>query len=388
MDVNITLNGRRDPAFALPAPHGAAAAFHRGLPGYEPTPLRAAPILAAAAGVKAVLVKDESHRFGLPAFKVLGASWAAFRALSARLDHASPAPSSLAGLAAALAPQHPLALATATDGNHGRAVARVAAWLGLAARIFVPAGTSAARIAAIGGEGASCTVVDGTYADAVAVAAKEAAHDCVVISDTSWPGYEEVPRWVVEGYSTILAETSAQFGTDRPTVVLVPVGVGSLAAAVVSWYRSPAGTRPGDPAVRLAGVEPATADCVGASIRAGHLVEVPGPHPSIMTGLNCGLASPQAWPILSAGIDAMVTVDDDVAIAGMRARAEEGVVSGESGAATAGVLAAGGARALGLGPDDVVVVLSTEGATDPDAYAAAVGRRPDEVAATAPETGA
>jgi diaminopropionate ammonia-lyase len=382
VNVNVTVNPLHDPRLIAPVPPGAAPVFHRSMPGYEPTPLRSAPVLAAAAGVKAVLVKDESSRFGLPAFKILGAAWATFRALSARLEEEPPA--SLIDLAEMLESHGPLALATATDGNHGRAVARVAGWLGLDARIFVPEGTSAARIAAIESEGASCIVVDGTYDDAVAVAAEEAADDCAVISDTSWPGYEEIPGWIVEGYATILAEIEDQLDGPRPTVVLVPVGVGSLAAAVVTWYRSTAGARDDRP-VTLIGVEPDTADCLGASLRAGRLVEVPGPHRSIMAGLNCGHVSPQAWPLLSAGLDGMASVDDDVAVAGMRALADEGIVAGESGAAPAGVLAAGGARALGLQPDDVLLLLSTEGATDPAAWAEAVGRRPEEAATeTAP----
>jgi diaminopropionate ammonia-lyase len=148
--------------------------------------------------------------------------------------------------------------------------------------------------------------------------------------------------------------------------------VGALAAAAAGWYRS----RERDGDVRLIGVEPDSADCVGASLRAGRLVEVPGPHRSIMAGLNCGRASPVAWPVVAPAFDAMAAVDDAVSVAGMRALAAAGIVSGESGAAGAGVLAAGGAPALGLGPDDVVLLLSTEGATDPAAWEAAVGRAP------------
>jgi diaminopropionate ammonia-lyase len=343
------------------------AAFHRGLPGYAPTPLREAPELAAAAGVGRVLVKDEADRMGLPAFKILGASWATYRALLEHLD--LPLGTPLDDLAAA-----PVTLTTATDGNHGRAVARWARWLGLGARIFVPAGTSAARIAAIEGEGAVCTVVDGTYDDAVARAAEETGPRCLVVSDTSWEGYEEIPRWVIEGYATIFVELEAQLDEAgaRPTAVVVPVGVGALAAAAAAWYRS--GEQDRD--VTLIGVEPDTADCVGASLRAGRLVEVPGPHTSIMAGLNCGRPSPVAWPVVAPAFDAMTAVDDAVSVAGMRVLAAAGIVSGESGAAGAGVLASGGATALGLGPDDVVLLLSTEGATDRAAWDAAVGRAP------------
>jgi diaminopropionate ammonia-lyase len=376
--ATVTPNPRRRPGCSLPRADQRVTAFHRRLPGYAPTALHEVPALAEAAGVGAVLVKDDSERFGLPAFKMLGASWAGYRALLDRLGNdgtagTEPAWSSLADLADVFDPLRPLDLATATDGNHGRAVARFAAWLGFGARIFVPAGTSAARIAAIESEGAVCTVVDGTYDDAVARAAEEAGDDCLVLSDTSWEGYEELPRHVIAGYRTIFSEVDEHIGVNGlpyPTAVMVPVGVGALAAAAAQWYRPGAGGHD----VKLIGVEPDTADCVGASLRAGRLVEVPGPHRSIMAGLNCGLASPVAWPLVAPAFDAMVAVDDDVSVAGMRALAAAGIVSGESGAACAGALVTARSAALGLGPDDVVLVVSTEGATDPAAWEAAVGR--------------
>jgi diaminopropionate ammonia-lyase len=329
--------------------------FHRSLQGYAATPLVEAPALALATGVARVAVKDEADRMGLPSFKILGASWATYRAL---LEHLGLPPGTPFGdLAGA-----DVTLATATDGNHGRAVAHVARQLGLPARIFVPAGTTAARIDAIVGEGATCTTVEGTYEDAVAVAA---ATGELVVSDTSWPGYERVPAWVIEGYATIFEEIDLV-----PDVVLVPLGVGALGAAVVQWYRCR-----GLP-TRLVGVEPDDADCVLASIAAGHMVEVPGPHRSIMAGLNCGRPSPVAWPWVSNGFDGFLAIDDDASRAGMRALAAEGLVSGETGAAGAGALLTvtagkgdGAAEeALGVGADSVVLLLSTEGATDPAAW--------------------
>ena len=260
---------------------------------------------------------------------------------------------SLGEMVAQIEPLRPLDLATATDGNHGRAVARFARLVGLGARIFVPAGTSDARIEAIRSEGASCTVVDGTYEDAVARAASEAADDCLVISDTSWPGYDTVPRWVIEGYETIFHEILHESLADRfPAAdrrASCPIGVGALAAAVVAHYRNNTWsiehrTRP----PVLIGVEPDTANCVMASARAGHLVEVPGPHRSVMAGLNCGMASPVAWPWVSTGFDWFVAGGDDLATTGMRLLAEQGVVSGESGACTVGAL---GALAAGAGRD-------------------------------------
>jgi diaminopropionate ammonia-lyase len=253
-------------------------------------------------------------------------------------------------------------LTTATDGNHGRAVALMARRLGIPARIFVPAGTSESRIDAILGEGAACEVVDGTYDDAVATAA---ATGDLVVSDTSWPGYETIPAWVIEGYATIFEEIDAQSDGVVPDLVLVPIGVGALAAATTQWYRCR------DLPVRLVGVEPESADCMLASVAAGRIVEVPGPHRSIMAGLNCGWPSPIAWPWVSNGFDGFLAIDDGDARAGMRALAAEGIVSGETGASGAGALLA--ARdALDLTPDTTVLLLSTEGATDPEAWEAIV----------------
>jgi diaminopropionate ammonia-lyase len=371
--------------------------FHRRLPGYAPTPLVDAPGLASALGVGRVWVKDESRRLGLPAFKILGASWAVYRALCARLGAEPPAWNTLDDLAAYLAPLRPLTLAAATDGNHGRAVARMAALLGCSSRIFVPAGTAIARIRAIEGEGAIVTVVNGTYDDAVAHSAQQANDHCLVISDTSWPGYEEVPRWVIEGYSTIFWEIEdelARRGEVGPDLVAVQIGVGALAAAVVRHYRYRDGgprtndegsfVRPRSSVLRprIVGVEPTRAACVLASMRAGRIVELPGPHDSIMAGLNCGVASLVAWPAVSAGIDLFVAIEDERAREGMRALAAAGVVAGETGAAGVGglldLLTGEDARsvraALGVSGATRVLVLSTEGATDPDAYARIVGR--------------
>ncbi|HEX5690805.1 MAG TPA: pyridoxal-phosphate dependent enzyme, partial [Roseiflexaceae bacterium] len=215
--------------------------FHRRLPGYAPTPLVEAPLLAATLNIGRLWVKDEASRLGLPAFKILGASWACYLALQELMGGAIGAWNTLDELAEQLAPLRPLTLAAATDGNHGRAVARTARLLGFAARIFVPAGTAAARIEAIESEGAQVLVVDGTYDEAVALAAKEAGPRCLVISDTAWPGYETVPRDVIAGYSTIFWEIDdelARRGEPPPDLVVVQIGVGALAAAVVRHYRA------------------------------------------------------------------------------------------------------------------------------------------------------
>jgi diaminopropionate ammonia-lyase len=361
-------------------PDREAFDFHRKLPGYRPSPLVEAPSIAARLGVGTVWVKDESSRLGLPAFKVLGTSWAVYRALLRRIGGSVATWDTFDDLRDRFAPLKPLTLVAATDGNHGRAVARMARLLGLAAHILVPRDMTRARIEAIAGEGAEVTVVDGSYDAAVARSARLASDSALVISDTAWEGYTEIPRWIMAGYTTILRELDEQLarrGDTRVDLATVQMGVGGLATAVVWHYRRPElAEKPG-----IVGVEPLAADCVLESARAGHIVEVPGPHHSIMAGLCCGLPSPVAWPVISKGIDVCVAIDDGWARAAMRELAQAGVVSGETGAAgLAGLLAllSGADREqrrhlLRLTPESRVVVISTEGATDPQAYRQIVG---------------
>lgn len=380
MSARLERNPLRGTAPHLPAA-GDPTAFHRRFPDYRPTPLFELPSIASRIGAGRFLVKDESDRLGLPAFKMLGAAWASYRALVDHLGH-EPEWSTFEELSDALEPIRPVTLATATDGNHGRAVASFARRIGVSARIFVPAGTSRSRIDAILGEGATCEVVDGTYDDAVARAGREAGPSCLVVSDTSWEGYETIPAIVIEGYATIFAEIAEQRDAcdlPDPDLVVIPMGVGALAAATAQWYR-----RDDDGPVLL-GVEPSTANCIQVSALAGELTEVPGPHRSIMAGLNCGLPSPVAWPWVSTGFDWFVAIDDEDAENGARALAESGVVSGETGASSLGALfAIGDLDRLDLPPDPTVLIISTEGATDPTFYARMVGRTAEAVAASAP----
>jgi diaminopropionate ammonia-lyase len=376
----VLLNPAAQPAAAMAPPPRAPLALHRRLPGYAVTPLRDAPTLARTNGVGRVWVKDESSRLGLPAFKLLGASWATYRAVGQRLGQDPEPWSSLDELRRTLGPLRPLTLAAATDGNHGRAVARMAALLGLDADVYLPGGTAAARIDAIKGEGARVTVVDGDYDTAVAAAAATAGERCLVIQDVAWPGYEQVPAWVVEGYATIFWEVDDQLaarGEAGPDVVMIPVGVGGLAAAAVRhWRRRGLGRPP-----RLIGVEPLAAACVLRSLQTGRIVTVPGPHRSIMAGLNCGTPSLVAWPSLQTGLDAVVAVGDECARQAMRDLAAAGIVAGETGAASlAGLAEVTGGRvagklrgALGLAADARVLLLCTEGPTDPQAYRQIVG---------------
>jgi diaminopropionate ammonia-lyase len=390
--TRLLRNPHRDPAFRTPAPGRESLELHRRLPGYAPTPLRPAPTLAARCGLREVWVKDESDRLGLPAFKVLGAWWAAYRAMAGRLA-GSPEPwASVQELRSRLGPALPVALAAATDGNHGRAVARVARVLGVPARIFVPRGTAAARIRAIAAEGARVTEVDGTYDETVERAAAEQASGALLVQDQWLPGYDEVPAWIGEGYATLFWEAEEQLagrGGRAPGLLLVQIGVGALAGAAVRHFRREGLGRP----PLLVGVEPARAACALASLEAGRVVTLPvGADASIMAGLNCGTPSAAAWPLLRAGLDAVVAVQDEPARDAMRLLAADGIVSGESGAAgAAGLLAlladpdaARAGAGLGIARDHTVLLLSTEGATDPEAYQRIVGKAP---AAVAPHAG-
>ena len=352
---------------AAPEPDPAIRGFHESLPGYAPSPLLPAPSVAERLGVAEVWVKDESSRLGMPAFKIIGASWATYRVLCGRLGLDPASAGGLEGLKTALAAagDSGITLVAATDGNHGRAVARMARLLGLAAHILVPHNMVPARIEALRSEGAHVTVVPGPYDEAVATSAQLAGPAHVVVSDTSWEGYVDVPGWVIDGYSTIALEAREQLaavGAGLPTVVPAQIGVGALAAALVRGF----------PEARIIGVEPVTASCVQASIEAGEPVTTGGEEETVMAGLNCGTPSPLAWPTMRDGISDLVTVTAADAEEAMRALAEAGIESGGSGAAgLAGLLAH--AAGLDLRPDDRVLLISTEGATDPATYTRIVG---------------
>ena len=389
------------------APDDDAAAFHRALPGYAPTPLVEAPALAAELGVRRLFVKDESARFDLRAFKYLGASWAGFRAVAARTGYTGPA--TLGGLRSFLALAVPggdagrrfgaLTLVAATDGNHGRAVARTARLLGLPARVYVPKGVPDVVIDRINAEGARLTVIDADYDGAVMAARADAEAEAdaeaggaeargaagddaatsgggVLIQDTAWDGYEAVPSWIVAGYETLFAEIDAQlaaagaapFGGARAGLISVPVGVGSLVQAAVAHYRRSGLPREQRPL--LLSVEPDTAACVLRSLADGGLASVPTAA-TVMNGLNCGTPSSIAWPYLRDGLDAAIAVTDADAREAVAALSSAGVTAGPSGAAgfaglRAALTGAGTSsrrRDLGLdaGGPPVVVCLSTEG---------------------------
>ncbi|GAA1115674.1 hypothetical protein GCM10009630_11460 [Kribbella jejuensis] len=299
--------------------------FHRSMPGYAPTPL---------IEFGNYWVKDESNRFGLPAFKILGASWAVNQVLG-------PAPT-FAELADTV---NAVTLVTATDGNHGRALAYLARTLGVTARIYVPAGLAESTLQTICDEGATVIDTGRSYDDAVQLAADSTDGDDVLIQDTAWPGYEDVPRWIVAGYDTLFSEIDDQY-PGVPDLVVVPTGVGSLLQAALEHYRGRA---------KVLAVEPTTAACVGASLKAGRPVSVDTSAPTIMAGLNCGTVSSIAWPVIRDHLDAAVAVTDDQARAAMELLHTHNIPAGPCGAA-----ALAGARLAAI-PATSVVLISTEG---------------------------
>ncbi|TDD69591.1 pyridoxal-phosphate dependent enzyme [Actinomadura rubrisoli] len=391
----------REPWFARPAARTwtcppapcDVAAFHKALPGYARTPLAELPALAAELGVGRVFVKDESHRLGLPAFKILGASWGVYRALCDHYD--LPLSAGVGGapvgarsgarvvvrggarvgdpldpldrLRERIGAEPPVRLVTATDGNHGRAVAAMARLLGLAADVFVPDGVHPAAFDAIKAEGARVTRIAAPYDEAVRRAARAAGTSALLIQDTGWPGYERAPRWIVEGYSTLFAEIDEQLraaGAEPAGLVAVPAGVGSLAQAAVTHYRAERAERAGQDAPTLLSVEPEAAPCVLTSLLHDRPTTVETGS-TIMAGLNCATPSGLAWPVLRAGVDAAVAVPDAAAVRAVQDLAALGVPAGPCGAASlAGVRAAltpDRRSVLAPGHASTVVLLSTEG---------------------------
>jgi diaminopropionate ammonia-lyase len=362
-------NPHRDPAAAMPAVSRVPLDFHRRLPDYRPTRLVRLDDLAAELGVRHVWIKDESYRLGLPAFKLLGVAWATYRALCDRLGSEPHGWTSLAELRRAFAPLRGLTLVTATDGNHGRAVAHVATWFGLAARIIVPQQIPSDRLAAIRAEGADVDVIDGSYDDAVEAASQTArSANRLLLTDTASDADEIVPRWIVEGYSTLFWEIDdelSSLGTPQPALVVVQIGVGSLAAAAAAHYR-----RDGTvDKTRLVGIEPASAACVLESVRAGEIRLAAGPHTSIMDCLNAGLPSRAAFPHVMSGFDAFASIEDDEVAHAVACLAKHGVVSGATGAAgLAGLRAV--REDLELTDETDVLLINTEGFADPGGYTA------------------
>ena len=334
--------------------------------GYAPTPLVALPGVATEAGVASVHLKDEAGRFGLGSFKALGGAYAVLGVVRAELARQGVV-ASAAELRAGVPQAAGVTVTCATDGNHGRSVAWGAEMFGARCVIFVHETVSEGRVAAIAAFGAEMRRVPGNYDDAVRAAAEVAAREgWHVVSDTSYPGYTEVPRDVMQGYRLMVDEALDQV-PEPPTHVFIQAGVGGVAASVSIHCRARL-----DPAPALVVVEPDEAACLLASARAGAITAVGGALDTLMAGLACGEPSLIAWQELERGAAAFMAIPDAAAVDAMRRLAALGVVAGESGGAgLAGLLRLGpeAREALGLGPDSRVLLFNTEGATDPALYA-------------------
>ena len=362
----------------------AVRKFHSTIPNYEPTPLRSLPHLASLLGVGGIYVKDESYRFGLNAFKVLGASYAIAGYLAERLGRdLADLPYDILTSSETKERLGDITFATTTDGNHGRAVAWTARMLGQNAVVYMPKGSSKQRYDAIAAEGARVTIRDVNYDESVRLTAEEAREKgWVVVQDTAWPGYEDIPLWIMQGYGTMMNEALEQMhgeGTDSPTHVFIQAGVGSL-AGMAQGYMS-ANFKKGCPRVVVA--EASKADCFyrSAFIGDGRPHFVTGDLDTLMAGLACGEPNTIAFDILRDNSSAFVSCPDYVAARGMRmlgnpVGGDPFIRSGESGAVTAGLLSfimrsnylSDMKKSMQLGSDSVILLFSTEGDTDPARY--------------------
>ena len=361
-----------------------AMAFHRTIPGYQPTPLVSLPALARELGVDKLWVKDESKLFCLNAFKALGGSYAIARWMGERLGltgdqltfPALTAPEARERLGA-------VTFVTATDGNHGRGVAWAARELGQQAVVYLPKGSARERLGNIRALGAQAEITDLSYDDAVRLAARKGEENgWVLIQDTAWPGYEEIPGWIMEGYTTLAGEIFdqlAQAGEEPPTHLFLQAGVGSFAASVLGSALCRWGK--GCPVTVI--VEPDQADCLYRTAKAadGQMHPVTGEMHSMMAGLCCGEPCTLAWDILGPCADAFLSCSDDYAALGMRLLGKPrgsapAIVSGESGAVGVGTLAGilqeeefhDLCWTLGLDERSRVLCISTEGDTDRTNY--------------------
>jgi len=360
-------------------------------PGYEATPLYTLGGLAATLKVGTLWYKDEAPRFGLGSFKALGGAYAVFRWLADRI-HAETG--TRVDSAALLAGEHRdlaanLTVATATDGNHGRSVAWGAQLFGCHAIIFIHATVSEGRKAAIEKYGAEVRRIEGDYDDSVRICAEQAnANGWQVISDTSYEGYAEIPKLVMQGYGVMVDEALEQMPADaRPTHVFIQAGVGGLPAAVIArlWQRHGAER----PYVTL--VEPHSADCCYQTALAGRPAKASGDLDTLMAGLAAGEISPVAWEVIRPGASAFMTLPDTAAVRAMRLlarglRGDPPIVGGEAGVGgLAGLIVAAGDRsvreALGLRRDSRILIFGSEGDTDPALYEELVGSSGDKIRA-------
>lgn len=360
-----------------------ARKFHESFPEYTKTPLVKLEKLASEIGIGEFYLKDESYRFGLNAFKVLGGSYSMAKYMAKKIGKDI----SELGYEQLRSEEMKKAIGeitfyTATDGNHGRGVAWTANRLGQKSVVYMPKGSSEIRLQAIKNEGATASITDMNYDDAVRLAAKHAEeNNGLIVQDTAWEGYVEIPTWIMQGYGTMALEAIEQlkeYGTAKPTHVFVQAGVGSLAGGVQGAVVNSFG-----PEVKTIIVEANLADCLykSAVARDGKPHNVGGDMQTIMAGLACGEPNIISWEILKTYSDTFVSCPDWVAANGMRIlgnplRGDKQVISGESGAVTTGLVYEimknpeyrELKESLGLNKDSKVLVFSTEGDTDPKKY--------------------
>ncbi|UPK90506.1 hypothetical protein LCI18_001441 [Fusarium solani-melongenae] len=334
--------------------------FHQSLPDYQPTPLVSLESVAKEIGVAAVHVKDETNRFGLPAFKILGASWGAFRAITQKLGLFFTSDIETVKKAAA---SHHLVLYAATEGNHGRAVARMGAILGIGAEIHVPSTMHPSTVKLIQSEGATVVISKGSYEDAILEVEAASKHEKgILIQDHAFGDYQDIPQWIVDGYLTMMREVDSQLGSSTADFVFAPVGVGSFAQAVTSHFK-----RQGT-STSVVTVEPDTAACLWKSLEKGEFTTIPTSG-TIMAGLNCGLPSTIAWNLLKDGVDASLTVSDFESHQAALYLQSQGVEAGPCGAASLAALrrlTPSDKETLGLDEKSVVVLFCTERNRDYD----------------------
>lgn len=358
-EINYRENRRSAAEFGMMKAEEAAA-FHRSMPEYAPTPLTELTELARYLGVKRFFVKDESFRFGLNAFKGLGGSFA-MHSLAVGRDG-------------------PLTFVTATDGNHGRGVAWSAGRLGHRAVVFMPKGTAPERLENIRKLGAQAEITDMSYDDTVRYAARQAAErGWILLQDTAWEGYEEIPMRIMQGYTTMGVEITEELGEVLPSHIFLQAGVGSMAGAMAAYFADVYGKK--RPKVIV--VEPEGANCIFRTAAAddGTLHFCGGDMQTIMAGLCCGEPCTVGWELLQKYADYALSCRDDVAADGMRIlgnplAGDPRIISGESGAVTSGAAAAlmtepelqNVREMLRLGRDSVILCISTEGDTDQDHY--------------------
>lgn len=353
------------------------AAWHASFPEYAETPLVALDARAAELGLGDVFVKDESYRFGLNAFKVLGGSYALGSYIARTLGRdVADVPYPVITGEGIRSQLGDITFVTATDGNHGRGIAWTANRLRQKSVVYLPAGSSAERVDSIRALGADASIVDMNYDDAVRLAAsRQHERGWVLVQDTAWPGYEEIPTWIMQGYTTMVLEAVRQLGDVRPTHVFLQAGVGAMSGAVTAFLAS----YYGEDMPHVTIVESDRADCMFRSAAAGdgNVRAVTGDMRTIMAGLACGEPCTIGWDVLRAYARHFVSMPDWVAAQGMCVLAnplgnDKRIVSGESGAAPLGLVVeamcnpalASLREELGLGADSIVLCISTEGDTD------------------------